>query len=206
MGWWLLTEHTLNCERLTLRSANGVVTTAPMASAETRRRRLGETTMGARELKCSPQGLPMLWGEEMATLARHSGYRVKSMAHELGRSCRWLEIHCHRRFALTPHAWLVRLRAEEIQKQARTGARAKVLCQQVGFADAASFCHGLKRCMGCTFRELRELGQNKCSRKDNKNSSPPTIGTRENSGVEKDGRCQHETLTLFSRRPASSEV
>ncbi len=206
MGWWLLTEHTLNCARLTFMSANGVVTATPMASAETRRKTLGETTMGARELKCSPQGLPMLPGEEMATLARHSGYRVKSMAHELGRSCRWLEIHCHRRFALTPHAWLVRLRAEEIQKQARTGARAKVLCQQFGFADAASFCHGLKRCMGCTLRELRKLGQNGCSRKDNENGSPPTIGTGESIVVQRSSRCQHEPPTLFSRRPADSEA
>ncbi len=140
-----------------------------------------------RELKCSPHGLPMLPGKEMATLARHSGYRVKSMAHELGRSCRWLEIHCHRRFALTPHAWLVRLRAEEIQKQARTGARAKVLCQQVGFADAASFCHGLKRCMGCTLRELRKLGQNGCSRKDNKDVWRPIIRTRQSIIAEKGG-------------------
>jgi AraC-like DNA-binding protein len=109
--------------------------------------------------------------QELATLARRAGYRVKSMARELGCSCRWLEIQCYRRFALTPHAWLVRLRTEEIQEQARTGALAKVLCQRVGFADPASFCHGLKRCTGCTLRELRELGPNRCSRKDNKNGS-----------------------------------
>jgi AraC-like DNA-binding protein len=77
----------------------------------------------------------------------------------LGRSCRWLEIQCHRRFALTPHAWLVRLQAEEIQKQARAGAPAKVLSQLVGFANAASFCHSPKRCTGCTLRELRKPGQ-----------------------------------------------
>jgi AraC-like DNA-binding protein len=111
----------------------------------------------ARVLKCSPHGLPMPQSKELATLARHSGYRVKTMAGELGCSCRWLEILCHRRFALTPHGWLVRLRAEEIQEQARSGALAKALCQRVGFADVASFCHGLKRCTGCTLRELRNL-------------------------------------------------
>jgi AraC-like DNA-binding protein len=140
----------------------------------------------ARVSKCSPHGLPMPQSKELAILARDSGYRVKSMARELACSCRWLEIHCHRRFGLTPHAWLVRLRAEEIQKQVRTGALAKVLCQWVGFTDAASFCHGLKLSTGCTLRELRKLGQNECSQKDNKNSSPPTIGTREGIGVEKE--------------------
>jgi AraC-like DNA-binding protein len=143
----------------------------------------------ARALKCASHGLPMPQSRELATLARHSGYRVKAMARELGCSCRWLEISCHRHFALTPHAWLVRLRAEEIEKQARAGTPAKVICQQVGFADAASFCHGLKRCAGCTLRELRELGPNGRSRKDNKNSSPPTVATREGIGVEKVGRC-----------------
>jgi AraC-like DNA-binding protein len=139
--------------------------------------------------------------KELATLAQDSGYRVKTMARELACSCRWLEIQCHRRFGFTPHAWLVRLRAEEIQKQACTGAPAKVLCQRVGFADTASFCHGLKRSTGYTLRELRKLGPNGCSRKDNKNSSPPTIGTRESIGLEKDGRCQHETLTDVQPTP-----
>jgi hypothetical protein len=46
------------------------------------------------------------------------------------------------------------------QEQARRGAPAKVLCQLVGFADPASFCHGLKRCMGCTLREMRKTGPN----------------------------------------------
>lgn len=142
----------------------------------------------ARVLKCSPHGLPTPQSQELATLARHSGYRVKTMAHELGHSCRWLEIHYHRWFALTPHAWLVRLRAEEIQKQACTGAPAKVLCQRVGFADAASFCHGLKRCTGCTLRVLRKLGQNECSQKDNKGGSLPIIRTRQSILTEKSGR------------------
>ena len=134
-----------------------------------------------RVLECSSQGLPMSQSKGLASLARHSGYRVKTMARELGRSSRWLEIQCHRRFALTPHAWLVRLRAEEIQKQARAGAPAKVLCQLVGFADAASLCHGLKRCMGCTLRELRKLGPNECSQKDNKDGSPPITRSRESN-------------------------
>lgn len=89
-------------------------------------------TVIARVLKCASHRLPMPQSKELATLARHSGYRVKSMARELGCSCCWLEIHCQRRFALTPHAWLVRLRAEEIQMQACTGAPAKVLCELVG--------------------------------------------------------------------------
>jgi AraC-like DNA-binding protein len=149
----------------------------------------------AKVLKCFPQGLSMPQSSELLTLARHSGYRVKAMARELGCSSRWLEIQCHRRFALTPHAWLVWFRAEEIQKQARTGASAKVLCQQVGFADTASFCHGLKRATGCTLRELRGLGPNGCSRKDNKEGSLPVIRTRQSILAEKSGRCQHETLT-----------
>ena len=77
----------------------------------------------------------MLPGEKLATLARLCGYRVKTMADELGYSCRWMEIHCYRQFKLTPHAWLARLRTEEIQRQARTGASAKLLCRIVGFAD-----------------------------------------------------------------------
>jgi len=133
----------------------------------------------ARILECSPHGRPLSESKELATLAQHCGYRVKSIACALGRSCRWLEIHCHRWFALTPHAWLVRLRAEEIQRQARRGAPAKVLCQLVGFANAASFCHSLKRCMGCTLRELRKLGQNACSQKDNNIGSPQFIGSRQ---------------------------
>jgi AraC-like DNA-binding protein len=184
--------------------ANGVATAAPMASAESRRSRLGETAMSAREYKCSPQGLQT--SQELATLAQYSGYRVKSMACELGRTRRWLEIHFQQRFGLTPHAWLVRLRVEEMQKQARTEAPAKVLCQGVGLADGASFCHALKRCTGYTLRELRTLGQKKCSHNDIKNNSPPTLGTGEGIGVEKSGCCQHVTLTKFSRRPASSEV
>jgi len=125
----------------------------------------------ARALKCSAHGLPMPQSKELAALARRSGYRVKAMARELGCSCRWLEIHYHKCFGLTPHAWLVRLRAEQIQEEARTGASAKVLCQLVGFADAASLCHGLKRCAGCTLRELRALGQKACSQKDNRGDS-----------------------------------
>lgn len=149
----------------------------------------------ARVLKCASHGLRLPQSKELAALARHSGYRVKCMARELGRSCRWLEVHCHRRFALTPHAWLVRLRAEEIQEQALIGVPAKVLCRVVGFADAASFCHGLKRSKGCTLRELRKLGPKECSRNDNKDSSLQIVRTRQSIPAKKSGRCQHETLT-----------
>ena len=149
----------------------------------------------AKVLKSASHCLPMPQTKELETLARHAGYRVKTLALELECSRRYLEIRCHRRFALTPHAMLVRLRTQQIQEQVRTGAPAKVICQQVGFADAASFCHGLKRCLGCTLRELRKLGQNDRSQKDNKDSSPLTITRRESVGVRKDGRCQHETLT-----------
>jgi len=113
-----------------------------------------------------PQALPLPQGRELATLALHSGYRVKTMARELGRSRRWLEIHWYRRFGLTPHAWLVQLRAETVKKQAGSGASAKVLCQLVGFADATSFYHSLRRCMGCTLRELRKVGKNERAQKD----------------------------------------
>ena len=165
------------------------------ASGESGLRQLRGTAM-ARELKCSPHGLPMSQSQELATLARLSGYRVKTLAYELGCSCRWLEIQCRRRFALTPHAWLVRLRTEEIQKQARTGAPAKVLCQLVGFADAASFCHGLKRCMGCTLRELREVGRNGCSAKRQQRwLASNHRNKREYIVTEKRGRCQHELPT-----------
>ena len=112
----------------------------------------------AKALNSSPHGLPTSQRQELANLAQLSGYRVKTMAQEFGCSCRWLEIQCHRQLALSPHAWLVRLRTEEIQAQVRRGAAAKVLCQLVGFADPASLCHGLKRCMGCTLREMRKSG------------------------------------------------
>ena len=148
-----------------------------------RGRRQLQGTPVTRGLTCSTHGLPMAQSKALATLARHSGYRVKNMAYELGRSCRWLEIHCHRQFALTPHAWLVRLRAEEIQKQARTGTPAKVLCHLVGFANTASFCHSLKKCMGCTLRELRKPGQNACSQKDNKSGSLPTHHSSKRVGI-----------------------
>ena len=65
---------------------------------------------------------------------------------------------------------------EEIQKQARTGAPAKRLSQLVGFADAASFCHSLKRCRGCTLRELRKLDPHESSRNDNKYPLPQIMG------------------------------
>jgi AraC-like DNA-binding protein len=140
--------------------------------------------------ECCRQGLPVLQNEHLATLARRSGYRVKGMACQLRCSCRWLELLCHKQFALTPHAWLIRLRAAEIKEQAHRGVPAKVLCQLVGFADTASFCHSLKRSTGCTLRELRELGCNACSQKDNKAGSLPISGTRESilvscSGLQK---------------------
>ncbi len=91
------------------------------------------------------RGVPRPQVRDLATVARHSGYRVKGMACEFGCSCRWLELFCHRRFALTPHAWLARLRDEEIQSLARAGVPAKGSLKLVGFADAASFCHSLKR-------------------------------------------------------------
>jgi AraC-like DNA-binding protein len=121
--------------------------------------------MGARELKCSGQGQPGLEAERMAMLAMGCRYRVKTLACELGRSCRWMEMECNRRFKLTPHAWLVGLRTEEIRKQARAGTPAKGLCEVTGYADAASFCHGLKRCTGCTLRELRKLAPGQSSQK-----------------------------------------
>jgi len=103
------------------------------------------------------------------------------MACQLGCSCRWLELFCHNEFALTPHAWLARLRDEEIQQLARTGLSAKVICRLVGFADAASFCHSLKRSAGCTLRELRELSQNERSQKDNNAGSPRFREMRQSS-------------------------
>jgi AraC-like DNA-binding protein len=109
------------------------------------------------------------------------------MAGQLGRSCRWLERFCYKRFALTPHAWLARLRDEEIQQLARTGMPAKAICRLVGFADAASFCHSLKRTAGCTLRELRELTRKECSHKDNKGGSPPIIRTRQTVMVPRSG-------------------
>jgi hypothetical protein len=51
----------------------------------------------ARELK-GAHSLPRSQSQELVTLARHSGYRVKIMANELGCSCRWLEIKCRQQF------------------------------------------------------------------------------------------------------------
>lgn len=111
---------------------------------------------------------------DLQDLARLSGYRVKGLACKLGRSSRWLELFCQRRFALSPHAWLARLRENEIQALALAGKPAKLICQQVGFADTASFCHSLKRPAGCTLRQLRrQNGDGARSRKDNKRGSPP---------------------------------
>ena len=134
----------------------------------------------ARVLEYSPHGRTMSQSKELATLAQHSGYRVKGMACELGCSCRWLELSCHKQFALTPHAWLARLRDEEIHKLARAGVPAKVICQLVGFADAASFCHSLRRSAGCTLRQLRGPNKNACSQKDNNTGSPRLIDARQN--------------------------
>jgi AraC-like DNA-binding protein len=152
----------------------------------------------ARVLK-DTYGLPTSQSQELANLAQLSRYRVKTMAQELGCSCRWLEIQCHRQLALSPHAWLARLRTEEIQEQARRGAPAKVLCQLAGFADPASFCHGLKRCMGCTLRQLRKTVPRERSHNDNKNHSAPIPETRSSMVLEKSARCPHETLSLKLR-------
>ena len=100
---------------------------------------------------------------------------MKGLACQLGCSCRWLELFCHRRFALTPHAWLAQLREEEIQKLAAAGVPAKLISCLVGYADTASLCHSLKRSAGCTLRELRELTQGQRSRKDNKAGSFPIV-------------------------------
>jgi AraC-like DNA-binding protein len=149
----------------------------------------------ARVLKCSPHGLPMPQSKELASLAKHVGYRVKDMACALGCTRRWLQVRCQQEFGLTPHAWLTGFRAEEIQKQAQTGMPAKVLCGLAGFADTTSFCHSLKRATGCTLRELRRLGLEACAQKDNKNRSPPIAAVRETTILKKSGRCLHETLT-----------
>jgi AraC-like DNA-binding protein len=116
-------------------------------------------------------------------MARHSGYRVKGMACELGCSCRWLELSCHRQFALTPHAWLARLREEQIRQLTRAGVPAKLISHLVGFADSASFCHSLKRSAGCTLRQLRGPNKNACSQKDNSISSPQSVRARQTSPV-----------------------
>ena len=63
----------------------------------------------ARASPSCPHGSPKCPLQDLVLVARHSGYRVKGMACELGCSCRWLELFCHRQFALTPHAWLARL-------------------------------------------------------------------------------------------------
>jgi AraC-like DNA-binding protein len=133
----------------------------------------------ARVLEYSPHGRPMSQSKELAILAQHSGYRVKGMACELGCSCRWLELFCHRRLALTPHAWLARLREEEIRQLARAGVPAKLISHLVGFADSASFCHSLKRPAACTLRQLRGPSQGRCSQKDNNSGSPRLVDTRQ---------------------------
>ena len=125
------------------------------------------------------RGDPMPRTEDLATEARRSGYRVGIVADQLGYSARWLELFCRKHFALTPHAWLIRLRDQEVQKLAQSGAPAKAICQLVGFADAASLCHSLKRHVGCTLKELRGNGRNGCSQKDNKDCLPQVTGTRQ---------------------------
>ena len=132
----------------------------------------------ARTLKCSARSKLMQRFEDLITQARRSRYRVKEMACQLGCSCRWLELLCHKEFALTPHAWLARLRHQEIQQLARTAMPAKTICQWVGFADAASFCHSLKRSAGCTLRELRARTLKGRSQKDNKGGSPQVSRAR----------------------------
>jgi transcriptional regulator GlxA family with amidase domain len=128
----------------------------------------------AKGFKGSPSGERMPQVQDLVMQARESGYRVKGLACQIGCSCRWLECFYHKRFALTPHAWLAHLREEEIQRLAAMGVPAKAICQMVGFADAASFCHSLKRSAGCTLRELRERSPKERSQKDNKEGSSPT--------------------------------
>ena len=137
--------------------------------------------------ECAAQYMPRPELEDLATQARGCGYRVKGMAGQLGCSCRWLELFCHKRFALTPHTWLARLRDAEIKRLAGTGMPAKAICQLVGFADAASLCHGLRRAAGCTLRELREVNQRGRSQKDNKGGSPPITGRRQTRMVRRSG-------------------
>ena len=121
----------------------------------------------ARALGCPPRDARVLQIQDLVAQARRTGYRVKGMACGLGCSCRWLELFCHRRFALTPHQWLARLRDEEIRQLARAGVPAKLISHLVGFADTASFCHSLKRSAGCTLRQLRVRSRKQRSHKDN---------------------------------------
>ena len=88
-------------------------------------------------------------------MAQECGYRVKGLAFALGCSCRWVELQFREQLGMTPHRWLVQLRADEIGRRIGTGAEGKELCQQLGFADAASLCHSVKRSTGCTLKQLR---------------------------------------------------
>ncbi len=141
----------------------------------------------AEAFKDSLRGVPVSQIEKLTALAKLSGYRVGIVAAHLGHSSRWLEHSCRKQFGLTPRRLLARLRDNDIQDLARKGLQAKVICQLVGFADAASFCHSLKRSAGCTLRELRELSRRSCSQKDNNDGSHQTTGTS-------------QTLPVFPRR------
>jgi len=75
--------------------------------------------------------------------AKRGGYRVQSVAENMGVSARWLELYFQSRFGKSPIALFAEWREEEIQRLAADGKSGKEILNEIGL----SHCSSLTRCL-----------------------------------------------------------
>ncbi len=75
--------------------------------------------------------------------AKRGGYRVQSVAENLGVSPRWLETHFRSRFERSPRGLFAEWREAEIQWLVADGKSGKEILDEVGFSHRSS----LTRCL-----------------------------------------------------------
>lgn len=92
--------------------------------------------------------------EDWPAVAKRGGYRVQSVAENMGVSARWLEMYFQSCFGKSPIALFAEWREEEIQRLAADGKTSKEILDEIGL----SHCSSLTRCLARNGKPgLREI-------------------------------------------------
>lgn len=88
--------------------------------------------------------------------AKRAGYRVETVARQLGISIRWFEVKFKARFGKTPHTLFAKWRRHEIRMHVEDGKYGKEMLEEVGFSHCSSLTRSLTRDGKLGLRELNK--------------------------------------------------
>jgi AraC-like DNA-binding protein len=92
--------------------------------------------------------------DELRSVIRQTGFKVRTLAVQIGMDVRTLERRFRSQFQTTPKAWIMRERMHFAPSLLAAGLSNKEVAASLQYSCQSNFCRDFKRCYGSTPQEF----------------------------------------------------